>query len=56
MKTSADITQVGIVEKEAAFLISNLSLLNSIGETTRVGYRMVGVKKVRFAKKSNEVI
>ncbi|WP_412984053.1 50S ribosomal protein L24 [Pontimicrobium sp. IMCC45349] len=56
MKPSAQSPQGGIVEKEASIQISNLSLLTSKGETTRVGYRMEGDKKVRFAKKSNEVI
>lgn len=56
MKPSAENPQGGIVEKEAALQISNLSLINSKGETTRVGYRMEGGKKVRYAKKSNEVI
>ena len=56
MKPSAQSPQGGIVEKEAAIQISNLSLLTSKGETTRVGYRMEGDKKVRFAKKSNEII
>ncbi len=55
-KPSAQNPQGGIVEKEAAIQISNLSLLTSKGETTRVGYRMEGDKKVRFSKKSNEVI
>ena len=55
-KPSAQSPQGGIVEKEAAIQISNLSLLTSKGETTRVGYRMEGDKKVRFSKKSNEVI
>ena len=48
--------QGGIVEKEAAVHISNLSLMTSKGDVTRIGYRMEGDKKVRFAKKSNEVI
>ena len=55
-KPSAQNPQGGIVEKEAPIQISNLSLLTSKGETTRVGYRMEGDKKVRFSKKSNEVI
>tara|TARA_R110002012_G_scaffold292129_1_gene487070 strand:+ start:1962 stop:2285 length:324 start_codon:yes stop_codon:yes gene_type:complete len=55
-KPSAQSPQGGIVEKEAAIHISNLSLLTSKGEETRVGYRMEGDKKVRFSKKSNEVI
>ncbi len=48
--------QGGIIEKNAPIHISNLSLLNSKGETTRVGYRMEGDKKVRYTKKLNEVI
>lgn len=55
-KPSATNPQGGIVKQEAPIHISNLSLLTSKGETTRVGYRMEGDKKVRFAKKSNEVI
>ncbi|MCF1190639.1 50S ribosomal protein L24 [Mangrovimonas sp. AS39] len=55
-KPSAQNPQGGIVEKEAPIHISNLSLLTSKGETTRVGLKMEGDKKVRFSKKSNEVI
>ena len=56
MKPSAQSPQGGIVEKEASIQISNLSLLTAKGETTRVGYKMEDGKKVRFSKKSNEVI
>ncbi len=55
-KPSATNPQGGIVKQEASIDISNLSLLTSKGETTRVGYRVEGDKKVRFSKKSNEVI
>ncbi|GAA4271300.1 MULTISPECIES: 50S ribosomal protein L24 [Aquimarina] len=55
-KPSATNPQGGIVKQEAPIHISNLSLLTSKGETTRVGYRVEGDKKVRFSKKSNEVI
>ena len=55
-KPSAQNPQGGIIEKEAPIHISNLSLLTSKGEATRVGYRMEGDKKVRYSKKSNEVI
>ena len=55
-KPSAQNPQGGIIEKEAPIHLSNLSLLTSKGEATRVGYRMEGEKKVRFSKKSNEVI
>lgn len=55
-KPSAQNPQGGIQEKEAPIQISNLSLLTSDGQTTRVGYRMEGDQKVRYTKKSNEVI
>jgi large subunit ribosomal protein L24 len=55
-KPSAQNPQGGIIEKEAPIHISNLSLLTSKGETTRTGYRIEGEKKVRYSKKSNEVI
>ncbi len=56
-KPSASNPQGGIVEKEAAMHISNLSLIDAkSGSATRVGYRMEDGKKVRFSKKSNEVI
>ena len=55
-KPSAQNPQGGIIEKEAPIQISNLSLLTSEGVPTRVGYRMEDGVKVRYAKKSNEVI
>lgn len=55
-KPSAQSPQGGIVEKEAPIHISNLSLLTSKGQTTRVSYRIEGDKKVRFSTKSNEAI
>lgn len=55
-KPSATNPQGGIKEMEAALQISNLSLLDKNGKTTRVGYRMEGDNKVRFAKSTNEVI
>ena len=56
VKPNAQNPQGGIVKKEAPIQISNLSLLTSKGETTRVGYKEEGGKKVRYSKKSNEVI
>lgn len=56
MKPNAQNPQGGIVEKEAPIHISNLSLMTADGSATRAGYRMEGDKKVRFSKKSNEVI
>ncbi len=56
-KPSASNPQGGIVKKEAPIHISNLSLIDSkSGETTRVGYEVRDGKKVRYSKKSNEVI
>jgi len=56
MKPNAQNPQGGIIEKEAFIHVSNVSLLTPSGETTNVGYRMDENKKVRFSKKSNEVI
>ena len=56
-KPSAKNPQGGIVKKEAPVHISNLSLIDKkSGETTRVGFEVRNGKKVRFSKKSNEVI
>ncbi|SIS84142.1 LSU ribosomal protein L24P [Zobellia uliginosa] len=56
-KPSAQNPQGGIVKKEAPIHISNLALIDAkSGETTRVGYEVRDGKKVRFSKKSNEVI
>lgn len=56
-KPSAANPQGGITEKEAPIHISNLSLIDpKSGKATRVGYKMEDGKKVRFSKKSNQVI
>ena len=55
-KPSASNPQGGIKEMEAPLHISNLSLIDQNGKTTRAGYRMEGDKKVRFAKTTNEII
>ena len=55
-KPNAQNPQGGITEKEAPIDISNLSLLTSDGETTRVGFRLEDDIKVRFSKKTDEVI
>ena len=54
-KPSAENPQGGIVKREATLHISNLMLVEN-GVATKVGYRMDGDKKVRFSKKSKEVI
>ncbi|MCM1553624.1 MAG: 50S ribosomal protein L24 [Butyrivibrio sp.] len=45
----------GIVEREAPIDISNVMLVVK-GKPTRVGFRMEGDKKVRFAKATGETI
>ena len=55
-KPNAQNPQGGIIEKEAAIAISNLSLLTAEGQTTRIGYRMEDGKKVRVSRKTNEAI
>lgn len=55
-KPSASNPQGGVVKKEAPIHISNLSLIDKKGNATRVGYRTEDGKKVRFSKKTNEVI
>ena len=48
--------QGGIMEKEAAVHISNVMILSG-GKPTRVGYKILkDGKKVKFSKKSGEVI
>ena len=56
-KPSAKSPQGGIVKKEAPIQISNISLIDpKTKETTRVGIKVEGDKKVRFSKKSNQVL
>ncbi|GGB71576.1 50S ribosomal protein L24 [Flavobacterium suaedae] len=56
-KPSAQSPQGGIVKKEAPIHISNLALVDpKTKETTKVGVRVEGDKKVRFSKKSNQVL
>ena len=56
-KPSAQNPQGGIVKKEAPIHVSNLSLIDAkSGDITRVGFEVRDGKKVRFSKKSNEVI
>ncbi|HVC53995.1 MAG TPA: 50S ribosomal protein L24 [Stellaceae bacterium] len=47
----------GIVDKEATIHVSNIAHVDpESGKPTRIGYKVVGGKKVRFARKSGEVI
>ena len=45
----------GIGQEEAAIDVSNVMLLHN-GQPTRVGFKFVDGKKVRFAKSTGEVI
>ena len=45
----------GRIESEGPINISNVMLLHK-GEPTRVGFKMDGDKKVRFAKKTGDII
>ena len=47
--------QGGIVHQEAPINASNVMLIHE-GKATRVGFRMEGDKKVRFAKATGKVI
>ena len=61
-KPSAKNPQGGIIKQEAGIHISNVQLLDPKKSTadkpvpTRVGYKFVDGKKVRYAKKSGEEI
>jgi large subunit ribosomal protein L24 len=48
--------QGGIKNKEATVHVSNVAIVDSQGAATRVGFRVEGDKKVRFAKTTGEVI
>ena len=56
-KPSAKNPQGGIVKKEAPIHISNIALIDPKSKTaTKVGIKTEGDKKVRFSKKSNQVL
>ena len=56
-KPSEKNPQGGIVKKEAPIHVSNLSLIDPKSkEATKVGFKQEGDKKVRFSKKSNQVL
>lgn len=54
-KPSAANQEGGIIRQEAPINASNVMYLHK-GAATRVGFKMDGDKKVRFAKKTGEVI
>ncbi|MDC7682318.1 50S ribosomal protein L24 [Asticcacaulis sp. BYS171W] len=48
--------QGGIINKEASLHLSNVAIADAAGKPTRVGFRIEGDKKVRFAKTTGAVI
>ena len=48
--------QGGIKNKEASIHVSNVAIADANGKATRVGFRVDGDKKVRFAKTTGDVI
>jgi large subunit ribosomal protein L24 len=56
-KRQSQASQGGRTAQEMPIELSNLALIDpKSGEATRVGFRMEGDKKVRYSKKSGEVI
>jgi large subunit ribosomal protein L24 len=49
-------SQGGRVPKAMPIDLSNLAIVDKNGKATRVGFRMEGDKKVRYAKTTGEVI
>lgn len=50
-------TQGGIIEKEATIHVSNIAHIDpKTQKPTRIGYRMEGENKIRFARASGEKI
>ena len=48
--------QGGRIPKAMPIDLSNLAMIDANGKATRVGFRMEGDKKVRFAKTTGDVI
>jgi len=54
-KPNATVRQGGIIEKEASLHVSNVALVHK-GEKTRVSFRVVAGRKLRWSKKHDEAI
>ena len=54
-KPNATTRQGGIIEKEASIHVSNVALLHK-GEKTRVAFRVIDGRKLRWSKKHDEAI
>ena len=48
--------QGGIKNKEAPIHVSNVAIAGADGRPTRVGFRMEGDRKVRFAKRTGDTL
>jgi large subunit ribosomal protein L24 len=48
--------QGGIITKEMPIHVSNIAIADANGKATRVGFKMVGDRKVRFSKRTGETI
>ena len=46
----------GIIEIEASLHISNVAMTTKGGQVTKIGYKFENGKKIRFARKSGEVL
>ena len=46
----------GIIEIEAPLHISNVAVTTKSGQVTKIGYKFENGKKVRFARKTGEVL
>ena len=54
-KPNAMNQQGGLIQKEAPIDVSNVMYLHK-GQVTRIGFKMDGDKKVRYAKKTGDVL
>ena len=54
-KPNATTRQGGIIDKEASLHVSNVALVHK-GEKTRVSFRVVAGRKLRWSKKHDEAI
>jgi len=56
MKKKSQQDKGGIVEIEAPIHISNVAVTTKGGKVTKIGYKFENGKKVRFARKTGEVL
>tara|TARA_B100000963_G_scaffold143275_1_gene124821 strand:+ start:110345 stop:110656 length:312 start_codon:yes stop_codon:yes gene_type:complete len=56
LKPNSQNPKGGIKEVESPIHISNVALVTANGELTKVGFKFEEGKKVRYAKKTNEIL